>query len=139
MDPPNLTTMSDKVLIKYYKKVKGEAYQGYMGTKRKILVKEFGYDVKSASHLIRLLRMGIEFLKEGILYVEREDASELLDIKRGKWSLERIKKEADLLFVAAREAYLKSPLPPKPDTVKIEQLMIEALCRHHSIGNYYNE
>jgi len=32
-----------------------------------------GYDSKNAAHLIRLLRMGIEFLTEGKMYVERAD------------------------------------------------------------------
>lgn len=33
-----------------------------MGEKRKQLVAKHGYDTKNASHLIRLLRMGMEFL-----------------------------------------------------------------------------
>lgn len=44
------------------------------------LVRRVGYNAKNAAHLIRLLRMGIEFLTEGTLYVERADAPELLDI-----------------------------------------------------------
>jgi len=35
---------------------------GYLGDKRKQLVLKHGYDAKNAAHLIRLLRMGIEFL-----------------------------------------------------------------------------
>ena len=57
------------------------ACKGYMGEKRKRLVEKFGYDTKNASHLIRLLRMGMEFLVDGELHVEREDAKELLRIK----------------------------------------------------------
>lgn len=51
-----------------------------MGQKRRELVRRVGYDAKNAAHLIRLLRMGIEFLTEGTLHVERADATELLDI-----------------------------------------------------------
>jgi len=40
------------------KDVTRNKFSGYMGEKRKALVKKFGYDVKHASHLIRLLRMG---------------------------------------------------------------------------------
>ena len=50
------------------------AFEGYMGDKRKGLVQKHGYDTKNASHLIRLLKMGIEFLNEGQLYVFRHDA-----------------------------------------------------------------
>ena len=38
------------------------ACKGYMGAKRKELVAKHGYDTKNAAHLIRLLRMGIEFM-----------------------------------------------------------------------------
>ncbi len=88
---------------------------GYMGQKRKKLVERFGYDTKNAAHLMRLLRMGIEFLKDGELYVERHDRQELLEIKRGEWPLERIQSEADRLFTVAQEAYLNSSLPIGPD------------------------
>jgi predicted nucleotidyltransferase len=95
------------------------AFQGYMGEKRKRLVEKHGYDTKNAAHLIRLLRMGIEFLRDGVLNVFREDAEELLRIKKGEWSLERVKKEADGLFLAAEKAHAASSLP--------EQLAVEAV------------
>jgi hypothetical protein len=44
------------------------------------------------------LRMGIEFLTEGTMYVERADGTELLEIKRGAWPLEKVKAEAERLF-----------------------------------------
>ena len=45
-----------------------------------------------AAHLIRLLRMGIEFLRDGEMRVDRGglDATELLDIKHGTWTLEQV-------------------------------------------------
>ncbi len=58
-------------------------FEGYMGEKRKQLVEKYGYDTKNASHLIRLLKMGVEFLVEGELHVEREDATQLISIKKG--------------------------------------------------------
>jgi predicted nucleotidyltransferase len=100
-------------------------YQGYMGAKRKALVDKFGIDVKNGSHLIRLLRSCVEFLTTGELQVFREDAHELKDIKTGKWSLEKIQKEADDLFKLAQEAFVRSPLPPKPDYEGAEKLLIE--------------
>lgn len=106
------------------------ACKGYMGEKRKQLVEKFGYDCKNAAHLIRLLRMGIEFLTDGQLRVFREDAAELKGIKSGQWSLEKVKREADALFVLAREAYVRSPLPPLPDYEKAEELLISVLREH---------
>lgn len=104
------------------------AHEGYMGEKRKALVQRFGYDTKNASHLIRLLRMGIEFLRDGQLHVERvTDATELLEIKHGLWTLDRIKAEADRLFASAEAAYLGSPLPVEPDREAISALCVEVV------------
>jgi len=101
------------------------AYEGYMGEKRKTLVEKFGFDCKNGSHLIRLLRMGIEFLATGRLRVKRPDAQELLEIKRGEWSLERVQREAESLFSKAHDALIASKLPDAPDRDKIN-----ALCVH---------
>lgn len=101
------------------------ACEGYMGAKRKELVKKYGYDTKNAAHLIRLLRMGIEYLIDGQLRVYRVDNHELKDIKQGKWKLERVKQEAESLFKLAREMYATSDLPPKPDKEKAEELLME--------------
>ena len=100
-------------------------FEGYMGSKRKGIVEKFGYDTKNAAHLIRLLRMGIEFLSTGELYVEREDSSQLLDIKRGLWTLEQVKSESDRLFKLAEESFVRSALPKQPDYDKIGKLCVE--------------
>jgi uncharacterized protein len=103
------------------------ACKGYMGEKRKQLVRNFGYDTKNAAHLIRLLRMGIEFLNEGKLNVFRPDAEELKEIKQGKWTLDEIKNEAKYLFATANTAFTHSQLPEKPNYEKAEELLINIL------------
>lgn len=103
------------------------AFQGYMGDKRKRLVEKLGYDTKNAAHLIRLLRMGIEYLREGELHVQREDGKQLLEIKNGQWSLERVKSEADHLFKRAETAYDECKLPHRPDLEKINRLLVEII------------
>ena len=109
------------------------AYEGHMGAKRKAIVDKFGYDLKNAAHLIRLLRMGAEFLKDGELYVYRDDASQLLEIKRGEWTLEQVKAESDKWFALAEQAYLNSNLPKGPDLDKINKLSVEITRLIHSI------
>jgi len=99
-------------------------FEGYMGAKRKELVDRFGYDCKNAAHLVRLLRMSIEFLEDGELHVERHDAQQLLEIKRGEWSLERVKEESARLFAIAETTYLESSLPPGPDYDAIDRLCV---------------
>jgi predicted nucleotidyltransferase len=100
------------------------ACEGYMGAKRKELVQRHGYDTKNAAHLIRLLRMGIEYLNTGELQVIRQDATQLLEIKRGEWTLEKVKSEAERLFISAKTAFTLSKLPDKPDRDKINKLCI---------------
>jgi predicted nucleotidyltransferase len=110
------------------KKMTRTKFRGYMGAKRKALVEKFGYDTKNAAHLIRLLRMGIEFLNTEELSVEREDAPQLLQIKRGEWTLEQVKEEADRLFKRADDAYDRTKLPNHPDVDKVNEMCVEILA-----------
>jgi predicted nucleotidyltransferase len=99
------------------------AFKGYMGTKRRELVKKFGYDTKNAAHCIRLLRTCIEFLDTGELNVYRDkDAEELLDIKLGNRSLESVKSESKDLRIKADLAKVKSSLPLEPNYQGINEL-----------------
>ncbi len=109
------------------------AFQGHMGEKRRKLVEQFGYDTKNAAHLIRLLRMGIEFLIEGELHVLREDAKQLLEIKRGEWTLEEVLKEADKGFQLSQEAYMKSTLPNNVDRNVVNDLCFQVVNSHLGI------
>jgi uncharacterized protein len=109
------------------RKMEGGANLGYMGERRKALVERYGYDTKNAAHLIRLLRMGIEFVRDGEMNVHRHDAQELLAIKAGEWPLERVKAEAERLFQRAEEAYDRSTLPAKPDGEKVDALCVEVV------------
>jgi uncharacterized coiled-coil protein SlyX len=123
------------LLVDKYGGMKRKYYSGgYMGAKRKELVKKVGYDAKNAAHLIRLLRMGIEFLVEGELHVERADAENLLSIKRGEWSMEKVKEEAERLFKLAEEAYVRSSLPPKPDIQHAEKLCMKIISLYHGLS-----
>ena len=106
-----------------------------LGAKRKELVEKFGFDSKNAAHLIRLVRMCIEFLTDGDLKVQRGDASELIDIKTGKWSLEEVKKEAQRLFNLADEAFIRSSLPAKVDMEAANSLCYNVLCTHFNCSS----
>lgn len=101
-------------------------FSGYMGEKRKAMVRKYQYDVKNAAHLIRLLRMGTEFLRTGRLQVFRTaDAQELKVIKQGGWTLDQVKAEAERLFAGMEEARAQSPLPPKPNEAAANTLLME--------------
>lgn len=106
------------------KKMQKGVYHGYMGEKRRALVDQFGYDTKNASHLIRILRQGIDFMNSGDLEVYRSDAEELIAIKRGEFSFERIRDMAAGLDVQLQVAGEGSCLPEEPDWDAINRLAV---------------
>jgi hypothetical protein len=109
-----------------FRKLHTEHFSGYMGAKRKAMVRKYQYDVKNAAHLVRLLRMGSEFLLTGALQVYRTtDAAELKRIKRGEWSLEEVKAEAARLFAGVEESRARSTLRESPDEAAAGALLIE--------------
>ncbi len=114
------------------KKMTSCSTKGYMGKKRKKLVEKYGYDIKNAAHLIRLLTMGIEFLESGYLTVYRnpeKHASDkhLMDIKKGRWALESVKNEAEELFKISKQAFKVSRLPDEPDRDTAESVVMDIL------------
>ena len=112
-------------LLARFRKLHREHFSGYMGEKRKAMVRKYQYDVKNAAHLIRLLRMGAEFLSTGELRVYRTtDAEELMEIKRGAWTLERVKVEAERLFQSVEPARAASTLPLRPDEAAANRLVM---------------
>jgi hypothetical protein len=99
-----------------------------------------GYDTKHASHLVRLLRMGLEILTTGKVIVKRPDADELLAIKNGAWSYEQVMEYSKSMQVKLNEVYDKQkedrekglpvPLPREVDRPKISKLY-HRLCEEH--------
>lgn len=113
------------------RKMENHAFEGYMGEKRKKLVKKHGYDTKNASHLIRLMTMAIEFLNTGKMKVYRENDSEFFKgIKKGDYELKEIKDIADWLFSTAKTANRLSYLPDQPDYDKAEEILMEILLNY---------
>lgn len=103
-------------------------YKGYMGARRKEMVKLIGYDSKNASHLIRLLKMGIEFIRDGQPVVYRTaDRDELIEIKLGEWSLDRVKATAEQLFKEFEVEYKLSKLPENNNKFEINKLLYEVM------------
>ena len=124
------------VTLNRFRKLHHEHFSGYMGEKRKAMVRKYQYDVKNAAHLIRLLRMGIEFLETGRLQVYRtEDADELKQIKRGGWTLDQVKAQADKLFGRIEDTRARSPLPDSPDEAGANALLMTIHARVLGLAN----
>ena len=91
------------------------------------LEEQFGYDTKHAMHLVRLLRMGVEALRDGEIIVKRPDAEELLAIRNGAWTYEQIVQYATQKDREVREVWYKqTELRKKPDIHFAALLLMEA-------------
>jgi predicted nucleotidyltransferase len=104
------------------------AFKGYMGEKRKKLVEKYGYDCKNAAHLVRLLHMGEEYLRTGVMHVKRTwDRDMLIQIKTGGWPLDRVQAYADDLFVKMRDAKEKAVIPSGIDEDAVNDLVVSVM------------
>lgn len=93
---------------------------------RAILEEKYGYDVKHASHLVRLIIMGLEILETGVVKVFRDDAEIFFGIKRGEWSYDYLIEWMDTKIRQIRcLVELKSQiLPPEPDYDKLNDTCV---------------
>lgn len=101
-----------------------------MGAKSKELIQLYGYDCQHASHLVRILRMGIEFLTTGELQVHRRDADELLAIKRGNWKFENVISMVSGLFNDLEKVKEQSTLPDYPNYEKVDNWLTYHLSEY---------
>lgn len=108
------------------RKLKTKQPQG----KRQAMIEEFGFDVKFAYHVVRLLDEVEQILVEGDIDLER-NREQLKAIRRGEWDVAEIedyfaRKEKDL-----ETLYSNSKLPHKPDEAKIQNLLLTCLEQHY--------
>lgn len=91
------------------------------------LEKKFGYDVKAAMHVLRLLHEGIQFVNTGWVTLPRPEGerAELLAVRRGEWSGERVLGEAYRLFAKLDSAVEHSPLPEEVNVEAVRKLVTE--------------
>lgn len=93
---------------------------------RKKNIEEFGYDVKFAYHVVRLLDEVEQLLTTGELNLSR-NREQLKAIRRGDWKLEQVEEHFKQKESQLEAAYAKSDLPDKPDTVSIRKLLSQCL------------
>lgn len=108
---------------------------------RRELEVKCGYDSKHASHLVRLLRMGHEIMTSGDVIVRRPDREEILEIKNGGWSYEKVMEYSGEMQKKLDEAYAQmkkdkaegkpTVIPWNVNFVKVNELY------HELVGKYY--
>lgn len=100
-------------------------WQKHRNKERALLEATAGFDCKHGSHSIRLLRMGVEILKEGRVIVDREEAGDagyLRGIKECKYSYEEVMAVANSTMEELKSAYLVSSLPERVDRDAVNEL-----------------
>lgn len=96
-------------------------------TNRSELILKYGFDTKFASHLIRLLHEAKDLLTEHEIVFPLKNASHILDIKNGNYTIKEIIQEADDLEAELDSLKETSTLQKKPDFNKVENIVIEIM------------
>lgn len=110
-----------------------ESYQIWKKTRnpeRSALEAKFGYDLKHASHVARLLLMARELITQGTYNVWRPDAERLLAIRRGEWNYEDLVAWADQQDRELKALVQTSPLPKAPDWDYLDGLCQSLVEKH---------
>jgi hypothetical protein len=120
-----------KIERKYnLKKKEFEQYQNWLKTrnpKRAAIEFQFGYDTKHAYHLVRLCRMCLEILQDKKVLVKRPDAEELIRIRNGDWSYDKLLEWFEGQENILNTAYQNSTLPHSPNKSKIDEICIKMI------------
>jgi uncharacterized protein len=118
-----------------------EIYKSWLNWKtnrnkeRAKLEEKCGYDSKHAMHLVRLLKTGYEILTESKVIVKRPDREELLLIKNGGWSYEKIIEYSKEMQLKMDEVYKTTKLPKSVDYEKINDLYYNLVEIYHNSAN----
>jgi hypothetical protein len=98
--------------------------------KRQLSIDKYGYDVKFAYHVVRLLLEAEQIMSTGDLRLDR-DSEVYKSIRRGEWTLDRLAKWTEEKERSLETLYADSSLPERPDEEKIKELLIECLEMHY--------
>jgi predicted nucleotidyltransferase len=106
------------------------------GSKRVELIQKYGYDVKYATHLVRLVLQCEQLLTEGDMDLRRNN--ELLKaVRRGEWTEQRVRD-----WFAEKEPHMErlyeacTTLPHTPPEDKLRDLLLN--CLEHHYGSLTN-
>lgn len=88
------------------------------------LIEKYGYDVKMASHNIRLYLECIQLLKQGSIEFPLHESGLLLDIKRGKVTYDEFLNKSAELAALCDIVYANSKLQSHPNLKDVNKLQI---------------
>jgi hypothetical protein len=105
-----------------------QQYQNWKTTRnpqRAELERKYSIDTKHAMHLVRLLKMCREILERGEVIVKRPDRDELLAIRNGAWSYDKIVGWAEDQDAEMNELMATSLLPHACDRVALDKICVD--------------
>lgn len=94
---------------------------------RRALEEKWGYDVKHAMHLFRLMTEGKELLLTGKIIFPLQNRDWLMEILYGSYSYEKVLGLAENMEKDFEEWYKVSNLPNSPDKKNLEKLYYELI------------
>lgn len=103
--------------------------KGQKNIHRAELEEKHGYDTKYAMHVIRLCGEAKELMEHGRITLPRPNRDELIEIRKGKYTLSEIQLLGAQLVSEALAAQATSPLPDAVDRDAISQLLAETHLR----------
>jgi hypothetical protein len=106
--------------------------KGQKNIHRAELEDKHGYDTKYAMHVIRLYGEAKELMEHGRITLPRPNRDELVEIRRGKYSLRETQELGAKLESEALAAQANSPLPDEVDRDAISRLLAHAQLRFWS-------
>jgi predicted nucleotidyltransferase len=98
--------------------------------KRSEMIDKFGYDVKFAYHVIRLLNECEQILMTGDLNLE-QNREQLKSVRRGEWSLLQIDEFFESKQKTLEDLYAKSTLRHSPDVAALRELLLNCIEEHY--------
>lgn len=106
-------------------------YDAMMGDNKRLEgIKRYGYDVKFAYHVVRLMNEVEQIMIEGDIDLLRS-REQLKSIRRGEWSLEQLEDWFVHKEKSLEEVYTKSKLPYEADEAKVKSILLECLEMHY--------
>lgn len=109
--------------------------KGQKNIHRADLEEKHGYDTKYAMHVIRLYGEARELMESGRITLPRPNKDELIEIRKGKYSLAEIQEMGRELESEALAAQASSPLPDKVDREAISSLVADVHLRFWAASN----
>lgn len=114
-----------------YAQLKGISKSPNASSKRYDSIKKYGYDLKHAYHLVRLINQCEQLLIEGDMDLQRSK-EQLKAIRRGEKTEEEIREYFALKEKQLEKLYNESDaIPYSPDEEKIKNLLLQCLEHHY--------